>query len=84
MPSSSRRKRIVDLGERLGLHLNQRKLDVFLNIGLGAFARVQDFVHLAPRISFALIPDAALHFAQDLLAALLEHPLQIGIAGLVH
>src|SRR5262245_45714837 len=29
-------QRVVDLRERFGLHLDQRKLDIFLNIGFGA------------------------------------------------
>src|SRR5579862_6039938 len=34
------RQRVVDLGEGLRLHLDQRELDVFLDVGLGALDRV--------------------------------------------
>src|SRR5437660_370115 len=41
------RQSIVDLVERLGLHLNERELDLLLDVGLRALDRVQHLVHLA-------------------------------------
>ena len=40
-------ERVVDLVERLGLHLDERELDVFLDVGFGALDRVEHFVQLA-------------------------------------
>src|SRR5690349_19556154 len=40
-------KRVVDLVERFRLHLDQRELEIFLNVGLGALDRVEHFVQLA-------------------------------------
>src|SRR5207237_5996925 len=39
-------QRIVDFAERFRLHLNERALDVFLNIGFGAFDGVEDLGQL--------------------------------------
>src|SRR5205807_4007253 len=41
IPSLEPRQGVVDLGEGLGLHLDERKLDVFLNVGFRALDRVE-------------------------------------------
>ena len=62
-------KRLVDLVERLGLHLNQRKLDVLLDIDLGALAIVENVtVPLGPNVAHS-----ALKVAHQLSAAVLKH-----------
>src|SRR5476649_2775121 len=76
------RERVRDLAERLGLHLHQGELELFLDVGFGAFDRVEHFVQLAAPA--ALFTDAAhltLHFGVDFTTTLVEHVLEVGIAG---
>src|SRR3954465_546301 len=40
-------QRVVDLFQRLGLHLHERELEIFLNVGFSALNGVQHFVELA-------------------------------------
>src|SRR6185369_136722 len=72
-------QRRVDLGECLRLHLNERELDVFLNVDLGALALIQHVAFFA-----ALSPDVAnlsLDRIQQFAAALFEHLLELVIAA---
>src|SRR5262252_4726555 len=54
-------ERIVDLVERLRLHLDERQLDVFLDIGLRAFDGVEHVAQLADFAGRADIAHLALH-----------------------
>src|SRR4029453_16323290 len=79
------RQRVFYLVERLGLHLNERQLDVFLDVGFRALDGVEDLGLLAaPR---SLGPDIA-HLALDLCPqfrpALYKHLLELGIARPSH
>ena len=75
-------ERVVDLVERLGLHLDERELDVFLDVGFGALDGVEHFVELAaPGAFFAHAAHLALHFGLDFATPLVEHLLQFGIAS---
>src|SRR5262249_15023933 len=56
-------ERIVHLVERLGLHLDERELELFLDVGLGAFDGIEHLVHLAaPGALFTHAAHLALHF----------------------
>ena len=64
---------------------DERKLEVFLNVGLGAFDGVEDLVQLAaPGAFLANAPHFALHFGMDFTAPLVEHLFQLAIAGPRH
>src|SRR5204863_3665387 len=77
------RQRIVDLVERLGLHLDESELDVILDVGLGALDRVEDFVLLAaPRAFGPNIAHLAFDLGLDFAPTLLEHSLQLAVSGL--
>src|SRR5204863_2324413 len=72
-------ERLVDLVERLRFHLDEREFDVLLNVDFRALALVENITLLAtvsPHVA-----NFALHFAQQLAAALLEHLLQFVIAA---
>src|SRR5581483_9245249 len=73
---------IVDLVQRFGLHLDERELDVFLDVRFGAFDRIEHFVELAaPRALFADAAHLALDFRLQLSPTVLEHLLQFRIAS---
>src|SRR5438034_3423999 len=75
-------QRVVDLVERLRLHLDERELDVLLNVGLGALHGVEHFVELAaPGALSSHVAHFALNLGLNLALALLEHPLELAIAG---
>src|SRR5687768_8680061 len=70
-------ERFVDLVERLRLHLNKGKFDVFLNVDFRALALVEDFAILAA--VGADIANLALDLVHKLATALLEHLSQLVI-----
>src|SRR6185436_20607462 len=74
------RERLFDLVQRLGLHLDERKLDVILDVSLGRFGRIEDALALAIRTFRPHVPDLLLDFAQDFPSALLENLLKFGMA----
>src|SRR2546423_674396 len=85
VPVLEPRKGVVDFIERLRLHLDERELDVFLNVGLGALDGVEHFVELAaPRALFADAAHLALHLSLNLAPTVVEHLLQFDIARLGH
>src|SRR5262249_24199899 len=58
---------IVDLVERLRLHLDEREFELFLDVGFRALDSVEDLVQLAaPRPLFADATHLALNFGLDL------------------
>src|SRR5215831_4957815 len=75
------RQRVVDPAERLRLHLDERQLDVFLNIGLRALTRIEDFrklrdlasgpdvAHLVLNLRLKLAPTAQQHLLELVIAA---------------
>src|SRR5215212_1382359 len=81
LPVFEPRQRLVDALQRLGLHLDQRELDVFLDVRFRAFARVEHVVHFQRVALRAHVADLALHLADDLAAAILEDLLQVRIPG---
>src|SRR3954469_15349785 len=64
-------KRLLDLVQRLGLHLDERELDLVLNIELGGFSRVEHTLDAAARALRAHIAHAPLHLTHHLATALL-------------
>src|SRR5580765_1631164 len=70
-------QRLVDLVERLGLHLDQGELDVLLDGGLAALAGVEHLVHLGLVGLGADTADLALHFAEDFTPTVLEDLLEV-------
>src|SRR5262245_23119754 len=72
-------QRFVDLVERLALHLNERELDVFLNVDFGALALVEHIALLAA--VRAHVANSALNLGHQLAAAVLEHLPQLAIAA---
>src|SRR5258706_1032224 len=73
-------QRVVDLVQRLRLHLDQRELDVVLDVGFRALDRVEDLVLLvAPRAFFARVPDFVLDLGANFPPAVNEHRFQFGI-----
>src|SRR5215470_12681751 len=76
------RERIVDLVERLGLHLNEREFDVVLDVGLGALDGIEDLVLAAHRRFRADVANLSLNFRLDLAPAVFEHLFQLVITGL--
>src|SRR2546426_9682903 len=76
------RQRVVDLAERLRLHLDQRELDVLLNVGLGALHGIEHFVELAaPGTLSPHVAHFALNLGLNLALAPLKHLLELAIAG---
>ena len=76
------RQRVVDLVQRLRLHLDQRELDVVLDVGFRALDRVEHLVQLAaPGALGAHVAHLTLHFGLDFTTTVFEHPLQFGITG---
>src|SRR5688500_12544434 len=70
----------VDLRQCLGLHLDERELDVLLDVDFGALALIQDIALLV-----AFEPDVAnptLNFGEQFPAAVFEHLLQLVVAVL--
>ena len=76
-------QRFVDALQRLGLHLDERELDVFLNVGFRRLHRVDDAGGDAAGAFGPDVLDARLHFVQDLATTVLEHSLQLGVASAV-
>src|SRR5262249_34287251 len=74
----------VDTVQRLGLHLDERELDLVLDVGFGAFGRVENALNGAPGALRADVAHPTLDLAHDLAAALLEHSLQFVVSPLVH
>jgi DnaK suppressor protein len=74
------RERFVDFVQRFRLHLDERELDIFLDIDFRRFTRVEDLMVLIGTLG-ANVTDLALNFVHDLALALDEHPLQIVIPG---
>ena len=72
-------QRLLDLVERLGLHLDQRELDVVLDVRLGGLGRVEHAVRRVVRALAPDVPNLALHRAHDLAPALLEDVLQLRV-----
>ena len=73
-------ERLVDLVERLRLHLDEGELDVFLDVDFGALALVEHLAVLAavgPHVA-----NPALHLVHQLAAAVLEHLLQLVVPAL--
>ena len=60
--------------ERLGLHLDQGEFDVFLDIRLGALARVVDFAHLLAGALGANATDLLVDLTHDFAPAVFEQP----------
>src|SRR3954468_13537040 len=75
-------QRVVDLVEGLGLHLDEGELQLFLDVGFGALDRIEHFVQLAaPRAFFAHAAHLALDFSLQLATTIIEHRLQVRVAG---
>src|SRR5215470_9169213 len=56
------RNGVLDLGERFRLHLDEGKLQIFLNVRFSALHCVEDFIQLAsPGALFANAANLALH-----------------------
>src|SRR5476651_2364889 len=69
---------VVHLVQRLGLHLNEGELQVFLDVGFRALDCVEHFVQLAaPGTFFAHAAHLALDFSLQLAAPIVKHRLQI-------
>src|SRR5262245_49639861 len=77
--------RVVDLVERLRLHLDEREFQIFLNIRLGALNRVEHLVQLpAPSAFLADAANLALDLRVKLPTPTVEHLLEFGVAGPGH
>src|SRR5688500_8536299 len=77
-------KRLFDLVQRLRLHLDERELDIVLNIGFRALGGVEDTLIRIVRSLGADVADLALDLVHDLAAPLLEDPLEFGVPIPVH
>src|SRR3954470_13833233 len=73
---------VVDLVERLGLHLDERELDVVLDVRFGALDGVEHFLLAAPGAFRPDVAHLAFDFSLNLAATLLEHSLQFAVSGL--
>jgi len=70
-------ERVIDLVERLRLHLNESQLDVFLDVGLGTLDIVQHVVQFAaPRPLGSHMAHLALDFGVNLTPPVIEHLLE--------
>ena len=74
------RERFVDLVERFRLHLDQRQLDVFLDVDFGGLALIHHFVRLLRAVG-ADAANLPLHFGDELALTLLEHVLEFVVPG---
>ncbi len=77
-------ERLLDLVQRLRLHLDERELDVVLDVGLGALHRVQHTLVRVVRPFGSHVADLLLDLLHDLAAALLEDALEFRISIPVH
>src|SRR5687768_15867673 len=77
-------KRFLDLREGLRFHLNQRELDVVLNIRFGRLSRVEHPVSRAVGALAADVPNLVLHRTHDLAAALFQNPPQFRVPFPLH
>src|SRR4029453_6153293 len=75
-------ERVVDLVERLGLHLDKCEFDVVLNIALRALDRGENLVLAAHRRFRTDVANLALDFRLDLPPTLFQHLPEFVIAGL--
>src|SRR5712671_2425821 len=67
-------QRVVDLVQRLGLHLDEREFQFFLDVGFRALDRVEHFVQLAaPGTLFAHAAHLTLYFSLQLPTPIVEH-----------
>ena len=70
------------LFERLRLHLDERELDLFLDVGFGALDRVEHLVQLAaPGAFLADAAHLALDFGLNLATTIVEHLLSVRHSG---
>src|SRR5580765_3995714 len=75
-------ERVVHLVQGLGLHLDQRELQLFLDVGFRALDGVEHFVQLAaPRAFLTHAAHLALDFSLQLATPIVEHRFQIRVAG---
>src|SRR4029079_9166140 len=77
-------QRLVDLVERLGLHLDERELDLVLDVQLGRFRGVEHALDGTAGAFRAHAAHPPLHLAVDLAAAFLEDALQFVVPIGVH
>ena len=78
-PLLQTRERLVDLVERLGLHLDERELDLFLDVGFRALGRVEHALLLPSGTLDAHVADLLVYFAHDLPAPLFENAPELGM-----
>jgi hypothetical protein len=72
-------KRFLDLVERFRFHLDERELDIVLNVGLGRLGCIQHTVCRTVRPFRAYVSNLLVHLAQDFATTLLEYPLQLRV-----
>src|SRR5438105_12327518 len=73
-------ERVVDLVQRLGLHLHERELEILLDVGLGALDRVEHLIQLAsPGALFAHAAHFALDLGLDLATPFGQHLFELAI-----
>src|SRR5258708_5242685 len=77
-------QRVVDLVERFRLHLDERELDVFLDVVLRALAGVEHFGELVDFTRCANVAHLALNLGLQLPPASFEHLLELVIPGLAY
>src|SRR5262249_35751241 len=73
-------ERLVDLVERLGLHLDQGEFDLVLNIELGALRGIEHALDDVVRALSTHPAHPALDLAHDLAAALFEDRLELVVS----
>src|SRR5438105_10394344 len=74
-------ERVVDLIERLGLHLDERELDVFLDVGFRALDGIINFGQLRDFAGRADIAHLALNLGLQFAPTTLEHLLEFAITS---
>src|SRR5688572_5971246 len=77
-------ERLLDLGQRLSLHLDEREFDVILDVRLGCLGSVEHAARRAVGPFAAHVTDLLVNLAHDLAAALFENPPQFRVAIAVH
>src|SRR6185312_4132405 len=77
-------QRFVDLAQRLGLHLDERELDLVLDVRLGALGGVEHTLNAAARALSADVTHPLLHLTHHLAAAILEDLLQLRVPVWIH
>src|SRR5262249_5304939 len=75
------RERVVNLVQCLGLHLDERELDVVLDVGLGTLDRIKHLVLAAHRRFSTDVANLALDLRLDFPPTLFEHLFQLVVTG---